>query len=199
MDSPHIIAIAGPNGAGKSTTAPSLLKGALGVKKFINADEIAQELSKSKPVSEIHAGRIMLDRMNALAENRINFAFETTLSNRTFASRIKNLRKSGYVYHLVFLWLPSPDFAISRVQERVRTGGHNVPSEVIRRRYHAGLKNFFHLYEPLAETWYFYDNSIGGSPNLIASKTKEQGVHIENRRLWQKITGAYRVSEEKER
>src|SRR3990167_6621370 len=140
---PHLIVIAGPNGAGKSTTAPSLLKGMLHVTEFVNADLIAQGLSAFKPeMTAFQAGRIMLERMHYLANKRINFSFETTLASKTFAPWITELREMGYVFHLVFLWLPSEEFAINRVAERVRMGGHNVPEDTIRRRYHAGLRNF---------------------------------------------------------
>jgi len=191
----HIIIISGPNGAGKSTTAPSLLQGTLGVKEFVNADVIAQGLSAFQPeTAAFHAGRIMLERLHYLAKERVNFAFETTLASRTFAPWIDDLRKTGYICHLVFLWLPSPEFAVARVQERVRMGGHNVPEEVIRRRYNAGIRNFFQLYQPLTETWYFYDNSVAGIPRLIASNTTEHGTYIENIGTWQQIEEEYNVT-----
>src|SRR3989338_4414408 len=149
---PHLIVIAGPNGAGKSTTAPSLLKGTLKVTEFVNAELIAQGLSGFKPEGAVfHAGRVMLERIHYLAKKRTDFAFETTLASKTFAPWIKNLRKTGYDFHLVFLWLPSENFAVARVAERIRMGGHDVPEETIRRRYHAGIKNFFRLYKPLAD------------------------------------------------
>lgn len=127
---PHLIVIAGPNGAGKSTTAPSLLKGTLHVTEFVNADLIAQGLSAFKPeMTAFHAGRIMLERIYYLANKHVNFSFETTLASKTFAPWITELRKTGYIFHLVFLWLPSEEFAINRVAERVRMGGHNVPED----------------------------------------------------------------------
>ncbi|MBI5026313.1 MAG: hypothetical protein HZC12_06220 [Nitrospirae bacterium] len=105
---PHIIVIAGPNGAGKSTTAPSLLKGTLKVTEFVNADLIAQGLSGFQPEGAVfHAGRVMLERIHYLARKRVDFAFETTLASKTFAPWIKDLRKTGYAFHLVFLWLPN--------------------------------------------------------------------------------------------
>ena len=116
---PHLIVIAGPNGAGKSTTAPYLLKGTLKVTEFVNADLIAQGLSGFKPEGAVfHAGRVMLERIHYLAEKRTDFAFETTLTSRTFSPWISDLRKTGYDFHLVFLWLPSEDFAVARVAER---------------------------------------------------------------------------------
>lgn len=185
---PHIIVIAGPNGSGKSTTAPSLLKGALGVTEFVNADTIAQGLSAFKPEgAAFYAGRIMLKRIHYLAKERMDFAFETTLASRTYAPWITELKQNGYIFHLVFLWLPSEEFAIARVAERVRLGGHNVPEEIIRRRYNKGISNFFRLYKPLADTWSFYDNSVAGSPKLLASGGKEINASIENRLIWKYI------------
>lgn len=189
---PHLIIISGPNGAGKSTTAPALLQGALGVTEFVNADVIAQGLSAFNPErAAFHAGRIMLERLQQLAEERENFAFETTLASRTFAHRIQELKSNGYAFHLFFLWLPAPEFAIARVAERVKMGGHNVPEDTIRRRYHAGLKNFFNLYMPLADSWSFYDNSLEARPLLLASGDKQTGTVVNNKVVWERITEVY--------
>jgi predicted ABC-type ATPase len=189
---PHIIIIGGPNGAGKSTTAPALLKGTLGVTEFVNADTIAQGISAFQPESvAFHAGRVMLERIHRLAKEQVDFAFETTLASRTFASWIDELKKTGYIFHLVFLWLPNPEFALARVAERVRIGGHNVPEEIVRRRYNKGIRNFFRLYKPLADTWRLYNNSYPSGPELIATggkKTKEIVCDID---LWNIIRKKY--------
>jgi len=183
----NLIVIAGPNGAGKSTTAPSLLKGTLKVNEFVNADLIAQGLSGFRPEGTVfHAGRIMLERIHYLAKKRVDFAFETTLASRTFAPWISELLKTGYAFHLVFLWLPNEEFAVDRVAERVRMGGHNVPEETIRRRYHAGIRNFFRLYRPLSDTWFFYDNS-GSEPRLVACGEREQELLVNDSAIWHNI------------
>ena len=188
---PHLIVIAGPNGAGKSTTAPSLLKGTLHVTEFVNADLIAHGLSVFKPeMTAFHAGRIMLERIHYLAKKRVNFSFETTLASKTFAPLITELRKTGYVFHLVFLWLPNEEFAINRVAESVRMGGHNVPEDTIRRRYHAGLRNFFNLYRPLADSWVFYNNSVA-KPTLIAYSSQEQRLIVTDSIIWYNIVKEY--------
>jgi len=188
----HLIVIAGPNGAGKSTTAPFLLKGTLKVTEFVNADLIAQGLSGFQPEgAAFHAGRVMLERIHYLANKRVNFAFETTLASRTFAPWIAELKKIGYDFHLIFLYLPSEDFAVARVAERVRMGGHNVPEETIRRRYRAGLKNFIHIYKQLSDFWRFYDNSLSTGPQLIASGAIEQPDDIWNIETWGKIMRQY--------
>ncbi len=141
LDKNRLLIIAAFDGTVKrvTATAPSLLKGTLKVTEFVNADLIAQGLSGFQPEGAVfHAGRIMLERIHYLARKHINFAFETTLASRSFAPWINELRKTDYDFHLVFLWLPNEDFAIARVAGRVRMGGHNVPEETIRRRYHAG-------------------------------------------------------------
>src|SRR6266545_4932104 len=98
---PHVVLLGGPNGAGKSTAAPSLLKGTLRVEEFVNADIIAQGISGFKPDgAALQAGRVMMMRLKALAEKRVDFAFETTLASRTFAPWIRRLLSQGYAFSL---------------------------------------------------------------------------------------------------
>lgn len=166
---PHVIVVAGPNGAGKSTAAPHLLRDALEVVEFVNADAIAAGLSAYRPESvAIAAGRLMLNRIRHLAASRVTFAFETTLASRSFAPWIADLKQSGYHVHLLFLWLDNPELAVRRVAMRVRHGGHDVPEPVVRRRYEKGLRNFFRLYLPLVDSWQLFDNSMK-EPRLIAA------------------------------
>lgn len=188
---PHMIIISGPNGAGKTTTAPALLQDAFQVDDFVNADVIAQGLCAFQPEKEaIRAGRIMLKRIHSLAEKGANFAFETTLASRSFASWMPKLKKKSYQLHLLFLWLNHPDLAVSRVKERVRLGGHNVPEKTIRRRYDSGIKNFFRLYQPLLDHWQLYDNSIMNNFSLIASCTENNTI-IEDKVIWQQLLENY--------
>src|SRR5205085_4243495 len=143
---PKLIMLAGPNGAGKSTLAPFLLRDTLGITEYVNADTLAPGLSAFQPESvAMQAGRIMLKRLREVAAQRANFAFETTLASRSYAAWISRIRRDGYSNHLLFLWLQSPDIAIERVKERVRMGGHDVPEEVILRRYHRGMQNFIEI------------------------------------------------------
>jgi predicted ABC-type ATPase len=163
---PKVVIIAGPNGAGKSTIAPHLLQGALAVVEFVNADAIASGLSAFNPEAvALHAGRVMLERIKELAKLPRSFAFETTLASRTFAPLIRKLVAAGFDFHLVYLWLSSPQEAIARVAARVQSGGHNIPEATVRRRYAAGIRNFFDLYRPLTTGWQIFDNS--GSSGLI--------------------------------
>jgi predicted ABC-type ATPase len=184
---PVVVVIGGPNGAGKSTIAARVLQGALAVSEFVNADVIARGLSAFDPDSvAVQAGRIMLERLRALAAQRASFAFETTLSGRSFIPWLRELTATGHDFHLVYVWLPSAELALERVAERVRRGGHDIAEDVVRRRYAAGVRNFFELYRPLATSWRVYDNS-GRAPLLVATGEREDVLTVEQADTWARI------------
>ena len=157
---PVCYVIAGPNGAGKTTFARKFLPEYVKCLDFINADLIAGGISPFVPEkAAIQAGRIMIEQIQHLAESRRDFGFETTLSGKSHANLLHKLKGKGYRIHLFFLWLPSADLAIERIADRVRKGGHNIPEEVVRRRFHKGLNNFIKIYLPLLDSWFIIDNS----------------------------------------
>lgn len=156
----RIIIIAGPNGAGKTTFANQILVGDRASFPFVNADIIARGLNPDDPESEaFRAGRIMLQRIQELVERGESLAFETTLSGRGFARAIPGWQRLGYRVELYFLSLPTADMAVGRVANRVTEGGHNIPTDVIRRRFEGGLTNFHEMYKELVNYWVLYDNS----------------------------------------
>ena len=166
---PNVVILAGPNGAGKTAAAPVLLRDEYRVTEFVNADVIARGLSAfSADAVVVEAGRVMLRRLEELASSRVDFAFETTLSGRSFVRAIERWRSLGYVIRIVYLWVDSPDVAIARVRRRVEQGGHSVPDEVIRRRYDRGLSNFTARYRDAADRWQLYDNTGPFEPLLFA-------------------------------
>jgi predicted ABC-type ATPase len=183
---PNVIVIAGPNGAGKSTTAPIVLRDTLGITEFVNADQIASGLSAFNPEgAAFEAGRIMLQRLNELSEQQMDFAFETTLASRSFAPFIRKLKEQhNYSFKLLFFWLKSRELAQQRVAHRVASGGHDIPPETIARRYTRGLDNFFQLYRPIADTWRLYDNSRTYSPKLIAHGKLSKTSRISDKLIW---------------
>lgn len=187
-DPPLVVIVAGPNGAGKSTTAPSLLRENLAVEEFVNADPIAQGLSGLRPESvAIAAGRVMLARLDELARAGRSFAFETTLASRSFAPWIGVRHAQGYQVYLLFLSLPAVSLALARVAARVRAGGHNVAEPVVRRRFRAGVRNFFAMYRNLVDAWQLYDNSAVRAPRLLAARAAGASEEILDLAAWRHL------------
>ena len=174
----NLYIIAGCNGAGKTTASFTILPEILNCKEFVNADEIAKGLSPFQPEKvSFEAGRIMINRINELLEINNNFAFETTLATKSYKSKVILAQKKNYTVTLLFFWLQNVDLAIERVKTRVKEGGHNIETEVIRQRYSSGIKNLFSIYLSVVDEALIYDNS-GGKPELIAEKTLESEITV---------------------
>jgi predicted ABC-type ATPase len=183
---PQLYVIAGPNGAGKTTFAREFLPHFAKCREFVNADLLAAGLSPFAPErASFAAGRLMLERIQRLAERRADFGFETTLAGRGYAPLLRQMKSAGYRLNLFFLWLPSADLAVARVADRVRHGGHHVPEPVVRRRFVAGLRNFFHLYAPLAAQWILFDSSQS-RPQKLATSVRGK-LTIANPTLYRQI------------
>lgn len=181
-----VYVIGGANGSGKTTSALSILP-QLRVTEFVNADAIAVGLSPLNPESMARqAGRLMLERMNELAELGVDFAFETTLAARSFAPFLRECKDKGYLVSLLYFWLPSVELAIERVARRVASGGHLIPEEVIRRRYERGRRNLIELYLPLCAVGQVLDNSEP-EYRLIAEKLIGQSIAVYDRETWNQI------------
>jgi predicted ABC-type ATPase len=183
---PEIYIIGGCNGSGKTTFALNIFPN-LGNIEFINADIIAAQINPNNPDTvAIQASRIMLERLQILAQQKQNLAFETTLAARSFAPFLRQCQERGYQVNLIYVWLNSVELAITRVALRVASGGHDIPEDVIRRRYERGRKNFVELYSKLADCWQVYDNSIHNQ--LIAfSNNNNQTITIINSDIWNQI------------
>ncbi len=184
---PKLFIIAGPNGAGKTTASFTLLPQILDCREFVNADEIARGLSPFNPESvAFEAGRIMLQRIQQLISNNQTFAFETTLTTRSYTGLIKKCKEKGYKIILIFLWLDSPELAMARVRSRVKKGGHSIPEDVIKRRYKKGLQNFVNLFMPLCDEWIVANNSFS-TPQVVAKGNALDVEVIIEKNIWNKI------------
>lgn len=184
---PDLYIIAGPNGAGKTTASMTILPEVLQIKEFINADAIAAGISPFNVESvSFQAGRIMLERIDQLINERKSFAFETTLSTRTYLELIKNAKAKGYTITLLLFWLKNQELAQLRVATRVKQGGHNIPPEVIERRYTRGINNLFNHFIHLCNVWTIFDNS-NTYPELIAKGLSSQEIEIVNENSFQQL------------
>ena len=165
----------------------------LKIPTFVNADAIARGLNSLNPEGEaVRAGRIMLAQLDELAAARRDFAFETTLAARTYARWLANLRAMlGYEVYLYYYWLDSADLAISRVAQRVRSGGHFIPDETVRQRYARSVRNFFELYRPVADYWEVYDNSYGQRKLLALGSFDDELIDDESTWTTFRRSGGY--------
>ena len=161
MMAKNLYIIGGCNGAGKTTASYTILPEILDCKEFVNADEIARGLSPFNPNSmTIEAGKLMLKRIRELLGREESFAIETTLATRSYINLVHQAQAKGYRVTLVFFWLRTPELALQRIAERVKSGGHDIPTPTARRRYVAGIDNLFNLYAHEVDCWYIYDNSF---------------------------------------
>jgi len=182
--------ISGCNGAGKTTASYTILPEMLDCNEFVNADEIAKGLSPFNPNKiAIKAGRLMLTRISELLESGVDFAFETTLSTRSYVNTVKKAQEKGYLVTVLYFWLNSPELAVERVRIRVKEGGHNIPEKTIRRRYDLGISNMFNLYIPIADYWMFIDNSK--TPFEILADGQGETEVVKNKLIWKKLKNEY--------
>lgn len=188
---PNLYIIAGCNGAGKTTASYTVLPEMLHCREFVNADSIAAGLSPFNPESvSFEAGRIMLQRIHALINEQADFALETTLSTKSYVSLIARAKNLGYNITLVFFWLNTSELAVQRVAERVKNGGHNIPVEIIKRRYTRGLSNLFQLFMHVCDLWMVIDNS-DRAMSFIAKGQKSLVSEVINPELWNTISSQY--------
>lgn len=180
MREKNLYIIAGCNGAGKTTASFTILPKILDCKEFVNADEIAKGLSPFQPEKvAFEAGRIMLNRINELFKDNEDFSFETTLATKSYKQKILYAKENGYNVTLLFFWLKDFQLAKERVKERVKEGGHNIPVDVIERRYINGIINLFDIYLDIVDECLIFDNSEGNHL-LIAEKHIRELISIHN-------------------
>lgn len=184
---PRLYIISGCNGAGKTTASYSLLPEMLDCSEFVNSDEFAKSLSPFHPENaSIQASRYMLLKIRYLLKKRSDFAVETTLATRTLLKTVRMAQAAGYSVTLLYFWLNSPELAIERVKARVEAGGHNIPEETVKRRYHVGIDYFFHYYSPISDRWILADNSQAPF-RVVAEGSKGDVVNIRDEETYRKI------------
>ncbi len=187
---PRLFIISGCNGSGKTTASYMLLPELLDCSEFVNSDEFAKSLAPFHPESAyITASRYMLRKSQYLFEKREDFCIETTLATRSLIKMVRSAQEQGYFVTVVYLWLRDPEIAVQRVAARVEAGGHDVPPDVIRRRYYAGLQYFFDTYAPVCDKWILVDNSETQF-NIVAEGTRK-GTTVRDVDLYQQIISSY--------
>lgn len=190
MEKTRIVVVGGPNGAGKSTIIPWFLTSVFGVEDYVNADDIARGLSRLNPNQvAVEAGELMLRRINVLADAKLSFAFETTLSGRSMIHWLECRKHEGYEIEIAYVWLADPELAVARVAQRIDEGGHAVDEATIRRRFSRSLSNFMLKYRILADRWCVYNNStaIAEGPKLIAHGHGSEVSSVLDAAMWDRM------------
>ena len=186
MQHPNLYIIAGPNGAGKTTASFNLLPEVLHCPNFVNADEIARGLSPFAPETvAMQAGRIMLQRIDELLPQKVDFAIETTLATRSYVQLVHRAQALGYKVHLIFFALENEEQAIQRVAQRVSNGGHDIPESDIRRRFQRGIYNLIHLYMPICDSALVYNNMK--TPAQMIARKKAATMQIVDSDMWNQL------------
>ncbi|MCW3112813.1 MAG: zeta toxin [Segetibacter sp.] len=183
---PELYIIAGPNGAGKTTAAKTILPEILNCNIFLNADEIAAQLNpENLEAAALKAGRMMLEQIESCLVQKVSFGIETTLTTRSYLKLVKKAQLEGYEVVLLFFSLPSAKMAKERVAQRVRKGGHNIPREVIERRFVLGIRNLFEFIE-IVDRWHCYENNTT-PPGRIAQGERDGSIKIHNFEVWKRL------------
>lgn len=183
---PKLYILSGCNGSGKTTASYTLLPEMLECTEFVNSDEFAKSFSPFNPSeATIVASHFMLMRIEYLLSRKEDFSIETTLATRSLVGIINTAKAAGYSITLLYFWLSSPELAIQRVRNRVKAGGHNIPENVIRRRYIMGLQYFFETYIPLSDRWVLADNST--TPFKVVAEGSNNGTFIKDEEKYKTI------------
>ncbi len=183
---PRMYIISGCNGSGKTTASYTLLPEMLECNQFVNSDEFAKSLSPFNPSeASVSASRYMLQKIYYLLGNHMDFCVETTLATRSLMGIINDAKSRGYTVDILYFWLKSPEMAIARVKSRVEAGGHNIPENVVRRRYYMGLNYFFETYAPVCDRWMLADNS--SSPFSIVAEGSPAGIKVRDKEKYDTI------------
>ena len=104
------------------------------------------------------AGRLVLKRLDTAVTARQDFVYETTLSSYQSLTLMERCKASGYEVSLVFIALNSADLHVRRVAERVATGGHSIPENVVRRRHETAFSRLPAAIQ-IADRVLLFDNS----------------------------------------
>lgn len=192
---PKLYIISGCNGAGKTTASYALLPELLECSQFVNSDEFAKFLEPFQPeLAKVRASRFMLQKINYLFGQRADFAIETTLATRSLLKISQKAQAAGYTVTVLYFWLNSPELAIQRVHDRVEKGGHNIPEDIIRRRYSTGIMYFFRDYSKVCDRWILADNSKIPF-KVVAQGEKDSVIYIKDPETYEKIKA---IAEEEE-
>ncbi|MEM1409456.1 MAG: zeta toxin family protein [Pseudomonadota bacterium] len=189
---PTLFVIAGPNGAGKTTFYETVLKGKIDA-PFINADIIQRdELGDADEAVAYKAAQIAAERRSDMLERGESFITETVFSHPSKLEMLHEAKARGFRVIVFHLHISSPELAVARVEERVKAGGHPVPTRKIRERFERN-QELIRAAVSMADQGMVYDaSSLNKSPTLLMRTIsgKSEFVSTDLPRWFRKLYGA---------
>ena len=91
------------------------------------------------PINSYFASATVDFLRQKLLERRVSFTFETVMSHPSKVDLLRHAQTAGYRTYLYFIATDDPEINISRVRNRVKLGGHDVPEDRIASRYYRSL------------------------------------------------------------
>jgi len=194
--------VAGPNGAGKTSFTIQLLKKLLNPDLVrLNADDVtlalrAADTDTEQEVLNLHAAQIIDARVAEFIESKRDFLVETVLSSDKYRDDLQRAKENGFRVGLVYISLYPPELSPSRVQERVRKGGHHVDWNKAIDRWHRSHQELG-WFAPRADILFVYDNSEeNGEPVLIGYYNKQENPflfvsHLAHQEIATKLYAAF--------
>jgi predicted ABC-type ATPase len=172
------IIVAGPNGAGKTIFIREYLNE--NDIPYISADAIAEQMSEGD-IREVAlaAGRKFFTDLYGAIESGKSFVVETTLSGQGFRRMLRRMKHERYVIDMIYIYLDSPEFCVTRIEERTRRGGHHVPEEDVIRRFHRSIGNFRETCRAEADSWYLIRNTAQQFVEVARGRVDERTVFEE--------------------
>jgi predicted ABC-type ATPase len=183
--SPCIYVLAGTNGAGKSSVAGAMFRAVNA--EYFNPDEAARQILARNAGTDLteansaawQEGRRLLERA---IDERLDFAFETTLGGTTITRLLERAASAGLAVRIWYVGLTDPELHIARVRARVAAGGHDIPETRIRERFDASRRNVIRLLPQLTELR-LYDNSADNDPHLGRAPEPLLVLHLDRGRV----------------
>lgn len=185
-DRPSFTIMAGPNGAGKTTFIHKNLAHLLETHTLLNADDIAGAFPQEETNVDIKAARQFIHDRKKLFSQHQNLLIETTLATLSLKNIIQEAHLYKYKISLYYLWITEPSLCDFRVKNRVNQGGHNIPVDVIFRRYAKSLSYLKNYIDLVDEAFIYFSDE---NPKLVAQKD-DGAFHITEQGLWNDLETA---------
>lgn len=161
-DRPFVLVFAGPNGSGKSTLTKHLQSPGVDFGAYINPDEIASTLNLPEPQRSTQAQSIADLQRDSCIRQGMSFTFETVMSHPSKVELMIRADDAGYDVVLYFVATSDAEINVKRVENRVARGGHDVPHDRVRARYHRSLSLLSHAALVARHTVVFDNSALVG-------------------------------------